>query len=222
MDASDWEKWHYIDLKEVAETVEADPSADISSLWKTYSIPTPSISAPGEAEEGHPAEGTTGIYTYWYDVFGEGTSNRAFREFAVAERQEEPENWTIAIHRDNVRTNGCSVAVTGLTSIDDLTADLSIIERLQFTPDSWNETDVWVVRDRMLSGMIGNQGIMVNEVLGQWLTMEIPPMPPVYRLNPEVFVVRLPDNTYAALQLTDYIDSSGTKCHLSINYRYPL
>lgn len=34
--------------------------------------------------------------------------------------------------------------------------------------------------------------------------------------------MRTPDGEYAALQLENYQNALGTKCHLTINYRYPL
>ena len=51
--------------------------------------------------------------------------------------------------------------------------------------------------------------------------MKIPPMPPAFSLNNHVFILRLKDGTYAALQLENYQSSTGKKCWLTINYKYP-
>lgn len=226
IDASDWEKWHYIDLREIAGASAETGEIDTSTFWRTYGVPEATGEIrdhDGKADEAfRPESGTPGIYTYWYDVFGAGVSRREFRGYTYSEPQEEPENWTFAVHRNNVRTNRGAVAATDFTSVDLLPEGTSWLNDLEFTPDTWNETDVWTIQDRMLLGIIGNQGIAVNEVLGQWLTMDIPPMPPVYNLDSRVFVLRLSDGTFAALQLSDYMSNTDTKCHLTIKYRYPL
>jgi hypothetical protein len=41
------------------------------------------------------------------------------------------------------------------------------------------------------------------------------------RSNKHVFILRLADGTYAALQLADFISPEGKKCFLTINYKYP-
>lgn len=218
VDASDWGKWHYIDLDALSDSVVVKPDFNTSSLWITYSIPLPD----GEASESTPTMEQTGIYTYWYDIFGAGISKHEYRGFIATGKQAEPENWTIAVHRNNVRTNGAEVCETNYSSLEQLPSTDSWLETLEFEPDSWNETEVWAVQDRMLAGLIGNQGIYINNVLGRWLTMEIPPMPPTFKHNNHVFILRLSDGKYAALQLTDYISPTGTKCGLTINYKYPI
>lgn len=210
IDASDWQKWHYIDFKALTDLSE---DANPSSLWQTLPIPTKSADV---------SDGKTGIYTYWYDVFGSGLSNHEFREFRPTGPQRQPEFWTIAVHRNNVRTNGCEVAATEFSSMDQLPDNREYYENLTFTSDEWNETDVWIIQDRMLSGLIGNQGIEINSVLSSWLTVALPPIPPQFTLDNRVFIMRTPDGEYAALQLENYQNALGTKCHLTINYRYPL
>ena len=218
INASSWQKWHYIDLKTVAERVSVYPDFDTSSLWETIEIPI-----FGTSEESSKRNNEmSGIYTYWYDVFGQGISKQEYIGFTPTEPQPEPEHWTFAVHRNNVRTNGCMVAETDLTSLSQIPEDSDWVSTLVFTPDEWNQTDVWTVQDRMLNGIIGNQGIYINHVLSGWLIMIIPPMPPVFEINRHIFILRLPDGTFAALQLEDYMNSSGSKCCLSINYKYPL
>lgn len=46
-------------------------------------------------------------------------------------------------------------------------------------------------------------------------------MPPSFSMNNHVFVLRLKDGSYAALQLENYLAPNGTKCYLTINYKYP-
>lgn len=219
IDASDWTKWHYIDLHVLADSVSANPSFNTSSLWDTRDIP---LKATGQTVETDASEELPGIYTYWYDVYGAGVDHYEFRSFYPTEGQSEPEEWTLAVHRNNVRTNGGAVAATAFNSFEELPEDRSFYAGLDFKPDTWNQSDVWTVQDRMLLGIIGNQGISVNTVLSSWLTMDIPPMPPAFTHNGKVFILRLSDGSMAAIQLQNYLSSTGTKCCLTINYRYPL
>lgn len=211
LDASDWTKWHYIDFRELASLPQdANPSA----LWQTFDVPTRRIAETDGAK--------SGIYTYWYDVYGVGLSKHEFRDLRPTEPQPEPDEWTLAVHRNNVRTNGCTVAMTDFSSLDQLPSDRKFYETLDYKEDEWNETDVWVIQDRMLLGLIGNQGITVNNVLSSWLKVEIPPIPPQFTLDSRVFILRTADGEYAALQLENYQNALGTKCHLTVNYRYPI
>ena len=73
----------------------------------------------------------------------------------------------------------------------------------------------------MLLGSVPSQGIAINKVLSSWLSMEIPPMPPSFSLNNHVFILRLKDGTYAAIQLENYLSPKGVKCWMTINYKYP-
>lgn len=215
VNASDWGKWHYLDLPSLADSVAADSLYNPSQAWIESDIPM-------DADASAPAASEAGIYTYWYDVFGEGISKNEFRDFMATAGQEEPAKWTIAVHRNNVRTNGCIAAATNFDSFDELPSDKTFLTALNFEEDRWSENEVWCIQDRMLLGLIGNQGIAVNPVLSTWLTIDIPPMPPAFTINTKVFILKLADGSHAAIQLADYIGPDGTKCCLTINYRYPL
>ncbi|MBR1521659.1 MAG: HmuY family protein [Bacteroidaceae bacterium] len=215
VDASSWLHWHYVDLQVLTDSISTQGRTPTDVA---YDIPLDSIGA-GNSGEG--VEKPCGIYTYWYDVFGEGMEKREFRDSYHTLAQPEPERWSFAVHRNNVRTNEGAVYETSFTSMDDLPESSEAFREQTFTADTWNETDVWTVSDRMLEGLIGNQGIKVNPALSSWLQMKIPPMPPTFMLNSHVFILRLKNGTYAALQLENYMSTSGIKCCLTINYRYP-
>lgn len=212
IDASSWTDWHFIDLDTVAKRTELDSLYNPSSAWVTYPISVDSITSGGK----------DGIYTYWYDVFGEGISKREFREFYPTVSQQKPDTWTFAVHRNNVMTNGCSVAATDYDSFDQLPKDISELASLTYNEDTWNESDVWVIQAQMLLGLIGCQGMEINETLSSWLKIDIPPMPPAFTLNSKVFILKTPEGKLAAIQLSNYQSATGTKCVLTINYRYPL
>ncbi len=207
VDASSWTEWYYIDL------------LDTNKEWVSMSIPTeelPTLSPQPSALNPQP-----GIYTYWYDVFGAGLSNHEFQSFTPTAEQPEPEKWHISVHRNNVRTNGGAAYETSYTSMSELPESSEAFADATFTPDTWNELDVWTIREQMLQGFVGNQGIQVNSVLSSWLKLEIPPVPPAFTLNNHVFIVRFDDDTYAAIQLENYQNAAGVKCCLTINYKYP-
>ena len=207
VDASSWTEWYYIDL------------LDTNKEWVSMSIPTeklPTLNSQPSALNPQP-----GIYTYWYDVFGAGLSNHEFQSFTPTAEQPEPEKWHISVHRNNVRTNGGAAYETSYTSMSELPESSEAFADATFTPDTWNELDVWTIREQMLQGFVGNQGIRVNPVLSSWLKLEIPPVPPAFTLNNHVFIVRFDDGTYAAIQLENYQNAAGVKCCLTINYKYP-
>lgn len=211
IDASSWTDWYYIDLKAVNDSLQVNHQYNPSAAFIQHAIPMDSIGS----QEKH------GIYTYWYDVFGTGISNHEFRHFTPTAKQDEPASWSIAVHRNNVRTNGGAAYETDYTSMDDLPASSEHFKDAVFIEDEWNETDVWTVQDQMLRGLIGNQGIEVNSVLSSWLKVELPPLPPTFTLNNRIFILKMKDGTFAAIQLTNYQNAAGKRCCLTINYKYP-
>lgn len=215
VDASSWLEWHYIDFEEL---LAGDSTVHVTS----DSIP---LTASSTSESISTGEGggrdISGIYTYWYDVFGEGVSRHEYRDFYATASQSEPSSWSIAVHRNNVRTNGGAVYETQLTNMSDLPESSDAYKDMTFTEDEWNETDVWTIQEKMLLGLIGNQGIRINNVMSSWLKVDIPPMPPQFTHNNHVFIIRCANGKYAAIQLENYMSQTGTKCCLTINYKYP-
>ena len=231
IDASSWTDWYYIDLKAVNDSLQVNHLYNPSNAFVQYPIPTDNkqrttdYGQPQNRITIQPYNRTTtkpsGIYTYWYDVFGMGIDNNEFRSFVPTARQDEPASWSIAVHRNNVRTNGGSAYETDYTSMDELPASSEYFKDAPFAEDEWNEKDVWTIQDQMLQGLIGNQGIEVNTALSSWLKVELPPLPPAFTLNNRIFIVKLQDGTFAAIQLENYQNAAGKKCCLTINYKYP-
>ncbi len=201
VDASSWTEWHYINLhaEQVGSIKYEVPMEEITDDW----------------------DGKSAICTYWYDVFGVGLSKNEYQREIHTMPQQEPEHWDIAIHRNNVRTNGAGVY---MTSLDDISKVGTAEEyaAMPFTEDEWNETDVWCDNAYMLQGYVGNQRIKVNNVLSQWLTVALPPIPPSFTHCGKVFIVRFSDDTMAAIRLKDYVSSRNVKCCMTIECKYPL
>lgn len=227
IDATSWTDWYYVDLNLLQRLTEA---GDEEALMKAqtefvaYPIPMTATGEKDETEAGHEAatQGRkAGQYMYWFDVFGEGIKKNTFSYYTPTEGQEEPEEWTLAVHRNNVRTNGGAVLETSYTSMDELPESSEAFRNMNFQEDEWSENLVWDSQDLMLMGYVPSLGISVNKVLSSWLSIKIPPMPPAFSLNNHVFILRLKDGTYAALQLENYLSQDGKKCFLTINYKYP-
>ena len=214
MNATSWEHWNYIDFDSLAAFKAAGDTAELHRHERTFYA----IRIPQEQTEG---TDSCGIYTYWYDVFGKGLSVNERREYYHTDAQREPDHWSIAIHRDNIRTNGAEAVRTPYTSMDQLPESSADFSGLPFEPDQWNENAVWVKQDRMLQGFVGNQGIRISQVLSQMLTVSLPPIPPAFSMDSHVYLVSFPNRKIAALQLVNYMNPEGTKCWLTINYRYP-
>lgn len=214
IDATSWNDWYYVDLDSLLELTD---KGDVAALQQAQTKFTPWPIPQTENTEA--MRDSSGMYIYWFDIFGKGMSNYERRGYKPTAPQPEPEHWTFAVHRDNVRTNGGSVFETSYTSMEELPASASSFVDKTFTPDTWSERDVWVDRKEMLNCIMGNQGIKINQVLSSWLVFNIPPIPPTYTFNNHVFILRTKDGEYFALQLANYTDSKGTTCYLTINYR---
>ncbi len=221
INASSWQNWYYISFDSLEQYRKAGDTEALryhQTHFTAYPIP---MTTTGERTATHPAEGTVGMYTYWYDVFGQGLSVNEFRAFTPTAAQAEPDHWDLAIHYNDVRTNGGAVLETNYTSIDDLPPSSADFSGTEFTPDEWSENIVWADQTEQLNKILGCQGIRINKVLSSWLKVEMKSLPPEFTLNNHVFIVRLANGRYAAVQLQNYLSSNGERCWLTINYRYP-
>lgn len=223
IDATSWTDWYYVDLPELRRlSAEGDDEALLKAQTQFQAYPIPmSRSDNADTAGADGSQGESGQYMYWFDVFGEGITKNEFRHFTPTDAQAEPSSWTFAVHRNNVRTNGGAVMETQYSSIDELPESNEWLVNMQFIVDEWSENEVWDSQEQMLQGLVPSQGIKINKVLSSWLSLKIPPMPPAFAKNSHVFILRLSDGTYAALQLQDYLSPNGTKCWLTINYKYP-
>ncbi len=218
IDATSWTDWHYINLAALQRqsTDQSKPTAE-SNTWLT-TMPIPQT-LTGEWD------GQTTMNRVWFDVFGQGLSNNRIESSTHTDTQAEPEEWTFAIHRENARTNNGEVLETQYTSMGSLPATskelLGNIAAPVWSKDEMTHTAVWCDQSEMLASYIGCQSISISTAMSGWLHLQIPPVPPIYSLNNHVFLLKLADGTIAALQLENYLSSNGTKCHMTINYKYP-
>lgn len=216
IDATSDTDWYYISFDSLFYLAEQGDAAALRYA-QTHFTPYP---VPTEEVAEVPAD-SAGLYTIWYDVYHEGLSVNERRGYRPTAEQPAPAQWDIAVHRSDVRTNGAAVLETNFTSMDELPAESSAFSGTTFTPDVWTDRVVWIDRSRSLEGLIDCQGININPVLTNWLRVDIPPIPPQFTLNNHVFIVRLRNGRYAAVQLQNYLNAAGTRCWLTINYKYP-
>lgn len=216
VDATSWKDWCYVDFDSLETFIEHKDTAGLlkaQSHLTRMTIPT-SLTAST-------TDGRTGSYTYWFDVFGKGIVVNEKRSFKATDAQQEPPSWSIAFHRNNVRTNGGAVLETNYKSMTELPKSSIDFLGANFQTDEWSENEVWTDQTQMLQSLIGCQGITINKVLSSWLRVDIPPMPPAFTMKNNVYIFRLKNGKYAALQLVNYMNARGTKCWLTINYKYP-
>lgn len=220
LDATNWKKWYYLNLPVISEMTGLDAGADVTATIVSRDIP---FEATDDIQTTHPATEQAGQYMYWFDALGEGLTNYRFLHFTPTAEQSAPdEPWTIAIHRNNVRTNPATVRGVWQTPVRDIEAvTKDMLTDAVWTADEWSEREVWDDQTGILLGNVPSQGIAINRVLSGWLIMHIPPVPPMFEHNDSVFVIALTDGTFALLRLKDYISPTGTKCCLTIQYKYP-
>lgn len=217
IDASSWKNWYYVDLQAIHDSIIYNPLYDASSSVVVKEIP---MTATGDTVYST-GDHLNGQYMNKYKLGSDGLEKDNLMYFIPTSAQPDPENWTFAIHRDNVRTNGGSVYETDKTEISQVTSD--DYATATFKADEWSEDQVWDDATKMMTYLVPSQGIKVNNVLSSWLTMKITPPQPSFYPNNHVFILRLSDGTYAALQLADYISPDGkTKCCMTIRFKYPL
>lgn len=139
----------------------------------------------------------------------------------VADSTRIPDKWDIAIHHYDAKTNDGSSLEMSLTDINKANTTATFADSL-FAKDIWTDNKVIIDMSRMMEGKISYAESYYNTVLSKWINVDISNMPPSYTLSGKVYIVRLEDGTYAALKLTNYMNDSGVKGYLTIDYIYPL
>lgn len=133
----------------------------------------------------------------------------------------EPEEWDIAVHRYDAKTNGGTVLETGFTGFDAL-RNTGTMPEGTYVADTWTTGKIAIDMSGMMDGHIVYAESYWNEELSKWLDVDTSNMPPSYTLSNKVYVIRLKDGTSAAVRLTNYMNTAGVKGYLTIDYLYPL
>ena len=134
--------------------------------------------------------------------------------------RKEPEEWDVAIHRYDAKTHNGAVLETGYTGLVAL-QNAGVMPEGIYVEDVWTTDKIAVDMSGTMDGNIVYAESYINEELSKWLNVDKSNMPPAYIPSNKVYMVRLKDGTYAALRLTNYMNDSGVKGFMTIDYIYP-
>lgn len=131
------------------------------------------------------------------------------------------EGWDFAVHRYDVKTNGAAALETGMTGLE-LFMSSGAMPEGDYVGDEWTTEQIIVDMSGMMDGNIGYSESWYNRELSKWLKVDTGTMPPVYSMSHKVYAVKLADGTHLALKLSNYMDATGVKGFMTIDYVYPV
>lgn len=160
-------------------------------------------------------------YTEWAYI---DLSARKVTTVQIGEEYESqiPEEWDFAIHRYDIKTNGGAAFQTTYTSIDDFIAAGKLPEAEKFVKDEWTTNKIAIDMSGMMEGNIVYTDSYYNAALSSWLNVDTSTMPPIYTMSSQVYLLRLKDNTYAAIRFTNYTNAKGIKGYIDFDFSYPI
>lgn len=132
-----------------------------------------------------------------------------------------PENWDIAIHRYDVKTNEGTVLETGFTGLSTLLSSGSMPQG-NYVADEWTTDKIIIDMSTMADGYLGYAESDYNAELSKWLNVDKSSMPPIYTPSNKVYLLKLKDGTIAAIRLKSYMNAIGVKGYMTLDYIYPL
>ncbi len=166
----------------------------------------------------------TNDYTQWiYFNLKDGS----YTSLLYSEKENLPEDWVLALHRYDCKTNSGAALETSYTSLSALIDAISSGAYTcpldeAFTQDE--EAEIVVDMRDMMNGNVGYDTDQLNPVLSQWIVEDISQMPPIYTLSGKVYLIRMTDGTFAAVLFTGYTNpySNDAKGYVSFQYLYPI
>lgn len=117
----------------------------------------------------------------------------------------EPKEWDIALHCYDAKTNGGAVKEEGSA---------------EYVEDVWTTNTIVTDMSTMMDGYLTYAESYYNKVLSSWLDVDKSTMPPVYTLSGKKYFVALADGREVELRLINFMDDSGVKGYLTIEYQY--
>ena len=125
------------------------------------------------------------------------------------------------MHRYDVKTNGAAALETGMTGLELFVSSGKMPEG-DYVEDEWTTEQIIVDMSGMMDGNIGYCESWYNPELSKWLKVDTSSMPPLYSMSQKVYAVKLSDGTDLALKLSNYMDATGVKGFMTIDYVYPV
>ncbi len=139
--------------------------------------------------------------------------------YTINVENEAPQSWDIAVHRYDVKTNGGKAIETAYSTIADaIKADYA--DDL-LTADQWTTQQIVTDMSTMMDDYLSYVESYYNPELSKWLNVDTSTMPPVYTLSDKVYIIELADKVKAAVKLVNYMDETGVKGFLTIEYICP-
>lgn len=135
--------------------------------------------------------------------------------------EEAPAEWDLAVHRYDVKTNGAAALETGITGLELFMSSGKMPEG-EYVGDVWTTDRIIVDMSGMMDGNIGYSESWYNPEISKWLNVDTSTMPPLYSMSQKVYAVKLSDGTDLALKLSNYMDATGVKGFMTIDYVYPV
>jgi hypothetical protein len=163
------------------------------------------------------ANGVVGTYSAYLD--GSGNANGTVVDGSGKVVNESGFDWDIAIHREDIRTNGAGAYKTDKIELSEVT---SVPAGVEYTKDVATENKVILDMSGMMTGNIKYGPFKLNETLCGWLTKNLSVMPPVYTINKYVYIIQLANSKYAKIQFTDRTNDAGASGHITFTYEYPV
>ena len=153
-------------------------------------------------------------YTQWvYIDFSEQST------VTLGYDEDAPQNWDIAVHRYDVKTNGAKVVETNYS--DFTQAITATIDEADLVSDIWTTNQIVIDMSTMMDGYLGYTESSYNPELSKWLNVDTSTMPPIYTPSGKVYIVYLPDGTRAGVKLLNFMNDMQVKGYMTIQYMYP-
>ncbi len=156
-------------------------------------------------------------YTRWTYI---DFSSKTIDTLEINSSMVEPQEWDIAVHRYDTKTNGGRVLETSFTGFDALKSS-GVMPSGTFVSDVWTSDKIAIDMSGMMDGVILYVESNYNSELSKWLNVDTSIMPPIYTLSKKVYLVKLKDDTYVALRLSNFMNDAAVKGYMTIEYVYP-
>lgn len=131
-----------------------------------------------------------------------------------------PEDWDIALHRYDIKTNEGAALETSYTTIDDIKNATSLPEGT-FVEDVWTTDKIAIDMSHMMEGTVVYTESYRNNEMSKWMSVSSA-MPPTFTMSGKVYLLRLKDQSYVAINFVNYRGSNGVTGYISFDYAYPL
>lgn len=90
----------------------------------------------------------------------------------------------------------------------------------EYVADVWTTNVIVTDMSTMMDGYLSYTESFYNPELSKWLDVDKSTMPPIYTLSGKRYFVNLGDGREVALRLINFMNESGVKGFLTIEYQF--